>query len=141
VTRKKLAAVAAVLLLLVLAGSVAFAATGALQAAPEHVPGATPIAATSAYEYVAELSDTIGPRAAGTPAEVRTTDLVSQWFTTSWLLGAKDGYVNTVKAGEIRHSKKVTTISYIEQQLPGRMQAQLEAELETLAVFLTTYTK
>ncbi len=138
-TRKKLAAAATVLLLLGLEASVALAATEALQAAPEHVPGATPTVATSAYEYVAELSDTIGPRVAGTPAEVRTTDLVSQWFATNWLLGDKDGYVSTVKAGEIRHRKKVT-ISCIEQQFPGRIQAQVEAELEALAAFLTTYT-
>jgi alkaline phosphatase isozyme conversion protein len=57
---------------------------------------------------------------------------------TNWLLGDKDGYINSVKYGEIWHSQK-DTISYIEQQLPGRMQAQLELEFAALAQFLTTY--
>ena len=80
-TRKKLAALAAVLLLLSLGLGVAFAATGSLQAAPRSVPGAAPTAATSAYEYMAELSDEIGPRVAGTPAEARVAERISQWFT------------------------------------------------------------
>ena len=37
---------------------------------------------------------------------------------TNWLLGDKDGYVNSVKAGEIWHRDK-DTISYIEQRFPG----------------------
>ena len=324
-TRKRLAVLAAVLLLLSIALSVAFAATGSLQAAPKSVPNAVPTAATSAYEYMAELSDGIGARVAGTPAAVKAADRISQWFAdlgyqpsmqefpykangashtssnviatkagaspkqiiigahydsvavgrgafdnasgvalmmqladalratqtpyslvfvafgaeelgdkgsdayfesltaaqkadtvlminfdsvaagdqmycyssadqawpqltvrsmarqmgitiltnpglnkdypygttcdwsdhavfakngipylyfeaTNWLLGDKDGYINTVKAGEIWHSKK-DTISYIEQQFPGRMEAQLEAEYTVLIDFLTTYTR
>jgi len=322
-TRKRLAALAAVLLLLSFALSVAFAASGALHAAPKSLPGAAPTAATSAYEYMAELSDEIGPRVAGTPAEARAAERITQWFAdlgynpgmqefsfekggasrtsanviatkagastkriiigahydsaavgrgafdnasgvalmmqladalraaqtpyalvfvafgaeevglkgseayyqsltpsqkadtvlminldsvaagdrmycyssahqawpqltlrsmarqmgatiltspglnkdypygttgdwsdhivfnkngipylyleaTNWLLGDKDGYVPSAKCGEIWHSKK-DTISYIEQQLPGRMEAQLEVELDALAAFLTTY--
>ena len=38
-------------------------------------------------------------------------------------------------------TRKKLAISGIEQQSPGRMQAQLEAELETTAAFLTTHTK
>jgi alkaline phosphatase isozyme conversion protein len=57
---------------------------------------------------------------------------------TNWLIGDKDGYVNSAKYGEIWHSKK-DTISYIEQRFPGRMQAQLQTEYEALAEFLTTY--
>jgi hypothetical protein len=59
---------------------------------------------------------------------------------TNWLLGDKDGYINSVKYGEIWHSQK-DTISYIEQQLPGRMQSQLELEFAALAQFLTTYSR
>jgi alkaline phosphatase isozyme conversion protein len=79
-TRKKLAVLAAAMLLLILALSVAFAATGSLQAAPKSVPSAAPTAATSAYEYMAELSDGIGARVAGTPAAVKAADRISQWF-------------------------------------------------------------
>ena len=324
-TRKKLAVFAAALLLLSLALSVAFAATGSLQAAPKSLPSAAPTAATRAYEYMAELSDGIGPRVAGTPAEARAAERIAQWFAqlgyepavqdfsftdrgasrtsanvvatktgsgpgqivigahydsvavgrgafdnasgvalmmqladalraqatpdtlvfvafgaeeaglkgskayfenmsaaqkaatvlminfdsvaagdavcayssadqawpqltlrsmarqmgatiltnpglnkdypygtagnwsdhvvfnkngipylyleaTNWLLGDKDGYVPTAKCGEIWHSKK-DTIAYIEQQFPGRMEAQLELEFDALAAFLTTYTR
>jgi len=59
---------------------------------------------------------------------------------TNWLLGDKDGYINSAKYGEIWHSKK-DTISYIEQQLPGRMEGQLEVEFAALAEFLTTYSR
>ena len=59
---------------------------------------------------------------------------------TNWLLGDKDGYINSAKYGEIWHSKK-DTISYVEQQLPGRMEAQLEVEFAALAEFLTTYSR
>jgi len=59
---------------------------------------------------------------------------------TNWLLGDKDGYINSAKYGEIWHSKK-DTISYIEQQLPGRMEAQFEVEFAALAEFLTTYSE
>ena len=58
---------------------------------------------------------------------------------TNWLLGDKDGYINSVKYGEIWHRKK-DTISYIEQRFPGRMQAQLQTESDVLGAFLTTYT-
>ncbi len=59
--------------------------------------------------------------------------------STNWLLGKKDGYVNSARWGEIWHSKH-DTISWIEQRLPGRMQAQFEAEFAVFAKFLTTYT-
>jgi hypothetical protein len=59
---------------------------------------------------------------------------------TNWLLGDKDGYINSAKYGEIWHSKK-DTIAYIEQRLPGRMKTQLELEFSALAEFLTTYTR
>jgi alkaline phosphatase isozyme conversion protein len=57
---------------------------------------------------------------------------------TNWLLGEKDGYLNTVKDREVWHSKK-DTLSYIEQRYPGRMEKQLETEFTALAAFLTMY--
>jgi alkaline phosphatase isozyme conversion protein len=57
---------------------------------------------------------------------------------TNWLLGEKDGYLNTVKDREVWHSKK-DTLSYIEQRYPGRMERQLETEFTALTAFLTTY--
>ena len=59
---------------------------------------------------------------------------------TNWLLGDKDGDVNSVKAGKLWHTEK-DTISYIEQQFPGRMQTQLAMGSETLEAFLTTYSR
>jgi alkaline phosphatase isozyme conversion protein len=59
---------------------------------------------------------------------------------TNWLLGDKDGDVNSVKAGKIWHTGK-DTISYIEQRFPGRMEAQLDGESAALAAFLTTYSR
>lgn len=56
---------------------------------------------------------------------------------TNWLLGDKDGYINTKKDGEIWHTKK-DTIAFIEQRYPGRMQAQLETEFQALYQFLLT---
>jgi len=57
---------------------------------------------------------------------------------TNWLLGDKDGYLNTVKDHEIWHSRK-DTLSYIEQRYPGRLERQLETEFAALSVFLTEY--
>ncbi len=57
---------------------------------------------------------------------------------TNWLLGEKDGYLNTTKDREIWHSKK-DTLSYIEQRYPGRLQEQLETEFAALTTFLTEY--
>jgi len=57
---------------------------------------------------------------------------------TNWLLGDKDGYLNTVKDHEIWHSRK-DTLSYIEQRYPGRLERQLETEFAALSMFLTEY--
>ena len=57
---------------------------------------------------------------------------------TNWLLGDKDGYLNTVKDREVWHSKK-DTLSYIEQRYPGRLEHQLGEEFTALAAFLTEY--
>jgi hypothetical protein len=58
---------------------------------------------------------------------------------TNWLLGEKDGYLNTAKDREIWHSRK-DTLSYIEQRYPGRLEHQLAEEFAALAAFLTEYT-
>ena len=57
---------------------------------------------------------------------------------TNWLLGEKDGYLNTAKDREIWHSRK-DTLSYIEQRYPGRLERQLSEEFAALATFLTEY--
>ncbi len=57
---------------------------------------------------------------------------------TNWLLGDKDGYLNTVKDREVWHSKK-DTLSYIEQRYPGRLEHQLAQEFTALAAFLTEF--
>lgn len=57
---------------------------------------------------------------------------------TNWLLGEKDGYLNTAKDREIWHSRK-DTLSYIEQRYPGRLETQLAEEFAALAAFLTGY--
>ena len=58
---------------------------------------------------------------------------------TNWMLGPKDGYINTTKDGEIWHTNK-DTVSYIEARYPGRMlERQLETEFAALSVFLTEY--
>ena len=59
--------------------------------------------------------------------------------STNWLLGQKDGYVNSAKWGQIWHTRR-DTISWIEQRLPGRMQTQFDKEFAVFAKFLTTYT-
>jgi hypothetical protein len=57
---------------------------------------------------------------------------------TNWLLGEKDGDLNTAKDRKIWHTPK-DTLSYIEQRHPGRLQAQLALEFAVLARFLTEY--
>jgi alkaline phosphatase isozyme conversion protein len=55
---------------------------------------------------------------------------------TNWMLGARDGYINTTKDGEIWHSNK-DTVSFIEARYPGRMLEQLSASVTALEEFLT----
>jgi hypothetical protein len=57
---------------------------------------------------------------------------------TNWLLGDKDGYLNTTKDHDIWHSRK-DTLSYIEQRYPGRLERQLETEFEALSAFLMEF--
>ena len=78
--RRRLAALVLALLALGFALGLPALQTKSSRAASGDVPGAAPAAATGAYEYMAELSDEIGPRVAGTPAERRAAERISQWF-------------------------------------------------------------
>jgi len=82
------------------------------------------------YGTTGDWSDHVAFRKAGIP--------YLYFEATNWLLGDKDGYLNTVKDKEIWHSRK-DTLSYIEQRYPGRMQKQLDEEFTALATFLTEY--
>jgi hypothetical protein len=83
-----------------------------------------------AYGTTGDWSDHVAFRKAGIP--------YLYFEATNWLLGDKDGYLNTVKDREVWHSKK-DTLSYIEQRYPGRMEEQLDQEFTALTAFLTEY--
>ena len=80
-SRRTLAIVAVVALAVVIALAFAAANTNTSQAAEDEVPVAGPTAGTSAYEYMAELSDEIGPRVAGKTGEAQAAERITQWFT------------------------------------------------------------
>jgi alkaline phosphatase isozyme conversion protein len=82
------------------------------------------------YGTTGDWSDHVAFKQAGIP--------YLYFEATNWLLGDKDGYLNTVKDREIWHSKK-DTLSYIEQRYPGRLEHQLSQEFTALAAFLTEY--
>ena len=82
------------------------------------------------YGTTGDWSDHVAFRKAGIP--------YLYFEATNWLLGDKDGYLNTVKDREVWHSKK-DTLSYIEQRYPGRMEQQLDQEFTALTAFLTEY--
>ena len=75
-----LAVIAVVILAAVLVLGVAAVSTHTSRAADESVPVAGPTAGTSAYEYMAELSDEIGSRVAGLSPEVHAGDRILEWF-------------------------------------------------------------
>ncbi|MEJ5222651.1 MAG: M20/M25/M40 family metallo-hydrolase, partial [Tepidiforma sp.] len=83
------------------------------------------------YGTTGDWSDHVPFRKAGIP--------YLYFEATNWLLGDRDGYLNTVKDGEIWHTRK-DTLSYIEQRYPGRMERQLEQQREALTAFLTAFT-
>ncbi len=83
------------------------------------------------YGTTGDWSDHVAFRKAGIP--------YLYLEATNWLLGDKDGYLNTFKDRVIWHSKK-DTLSYIEQRYPGRLESQLEAEFAALSLFLTEFT-
>jgi alkaline phosphatase isozyme conversion protein len=82
------------------------------------------------YGTTGDWSDHVAFRKAGIP--------YLYFEATNWLLGDKDGYLNTTKDREIWHSRK-DTLSYIEQRYPGRLSRQLETEFAALTTFLTEY--
>lgn len=82
------------------------------------------------YGTTGDWSDHVAFRKAGIP--------YLYFEATNWLLGDKDGYLNTVKDHAIWHSKK-DTLSYIEQRYPGRLERQLETEFNALSMFLMEY--
>src|SRR5665647_3929533 len=103
--RRRLAALVVALLAIGLALGLPALQTQSSRAAPGDVPGAAPAAATGAYEYMAELSDEIGPplgRRAGDPR----ADLVGEFRHV--LVGAgggrwgRAGYVAGGRAGRLR---------------------------------------
>lgn len=83
-----------------------------------------------AYGTTGDWSDHVAFKKAGIP--------YLYFEATNWLLGDKDGYLNTVKDKEIWHSRK-DTLSYIEQRYPGRLERQLDQEFTALTAFLTEY--
>jgi alkaline phosphatase isozyme conversion protein len=85
---------------------------------------------TYPYGTTGDWSDHVAFRKAGIP--------YLYFEATNWLLGEKDGYINTAKDREIWHSRK-DTLSFIEQRYPGRLARQLETEFSALTTFLTTY--
>jgi hypothetical protein len=82
------------------------------------------------YGTTGDWSDHVAFRKAGIP--------YLYFEATNWLLGEKDGYLNTAKDREVWHSRK-DTLSYIEQRYPGRLEHQLDQGFDALAAFLTGY--
>jgi alkaline phosphatase isozyme conversion protein len=82
------------------------------------------------YGTTGDWSDHVAFRKAGIP--------YLYFEATNWLLGEKDGYLNTARDREVWHSNK-DTLSYIEQHYPGRLEHQLTDEFAALAAFLTSY--
>jgi hypothetical protein len=82
------------------------------------------------YGTTGDWSDHVAFRKAGIP--------YLYLESTNWLLGEKDGYLNTVKDRQIWHTDK-DTLSYIEQRHPGRLEQQLGVAFDALSLFLTEY--
>lgn len=96
----------------------------------EHLLTSPGLNAQHAYGTTGDWSDHVAFRKAGIP--------YLYLESTNWLLGEKDGYLNTAKDREIWHSKK-DTLSYIEQRYPGRLERQLGVAFTALGLFLTEY--
>lgn len=96
----------------------------------EHILTSPGLSREYAYGTTGDWSDHVPFRKAGIP--------YLYLESTNWLLGEKDGYLNTAKDRQIWHSKK-DTLSYIEQRYPGRIEHQMEVAFAALALFLTEY--
>jgi alkaline phosphatase isozyme conversion protein len=96
----------------------------------EHILTSPGLNSRHAYGTTGDWSDHVAFRKAGIP--------YLYLESTNWLLGEKDGYLNTAKDRQIWHSKK-DTLSYIEQRYPGRLEQQLGVAFDALSLFLTDY--
>ena len=78
-------------------------------AAQDEVPVAGPTAGTSAYEYMAELSDELGSRVAGLSTEMHAGDRILEWF-------GELGYTPDTQdftfagGGKTRHSRNIVAV-------------------------------
>jgi hypothetical protein len=107
--RSTLAVIVVAILAAMLALGLAAVSTNQSGAAEEPVPVAGPTSGTSAYEYMAELTDEIGSRAAGLSSETRAGDRILGWFGE---LGyAPDTQEFTFRSdGEARHSRNIVAV-------------------------------
>ena len=104
-----LAIIAAVILAAVLTLGVAAVSTHTSDAAQEKVPVAGPTAGTSAYEYMAELSDELGSRVAGLSTEVHAGDRILQWFGDLGYTPDTQDFTFT-EGGKTRHSRNIVAV-------------------------------
>jgi alkaline phosphatase isozyme conversion protein len=107
--RTTLAVIAAALLAAALALGIGAVSTRTSRAADEDTPVAGPTAGTSAYEYMAELSDEIGSRVAGLSTESRSGDRILQWFSDLGYTPDEQDFTFT-ENDEIRHSRNIIAI-------------------------------
>jgi alkaline phosphatase isozyme conversion protein len=104
-----LATIAVVILAAVLTLGVAAVSTHTSGAAQEEVPVAGPTAGTSAYEYMAELSDELGSRVAGLSTEVHAGDRILEWFGDLGYMPDTQDFTFT-EDGKTRHSRNIVAV-------------------------------
>jgi hypothetical protein len=80
------------------------------------------------YGTTGDWSDHVVFKRAGVP--------FAYFEATNWLIGARDGDLNTADHGMIWHTRK-DTVSWIESHYPGRMEMQLQDSAVVLLQFLT----
>jgi hypothetical protein len=107
--RTTLVVIAVVVLAAALTLGVAAVSTHTSGAAEENVPVAGPTAGTSAYEYMAELSDELGPRVAGLSPEVHAGDRILEWFGDLGYTPDTQDFTFT-EGDKIRHSRNIVAV-------------------------------
>ncbi len=107
--RTTLFVVAVVILAAAFALGFAAVSTHTSGAAQEEVPVAGPTAGTSAYEYLAELSDELGPRVAGLSTEKRAGDRILDWFGELGYTPDTQDFTFTT-GGRTRHSRNIVAV-------------------------------
>jgi hypothetical protein len=107
--RRSTLAVIAVVLAAVFALGLAVVSTHTSDAAQEDVPAAGPTAGTSAYEYMAELSDEIGTRVAGLSTEKHAGDRILEWFGELGYTADTQDFSFEVD-GDARHSRNIVAV-------------------------------